>query len=57
VTPERYKKKYLPKSKVYLVSLIISAVSKTGFGIFLAQLVCLKSEKSEMPGNFQVPQG
>jgi NO-binding membrane sensor protein with MHYT domain len=32
----------------------ISAVSKTGFGIFSAHLVCLKSEKSEMPGNFQV---
>jgi hypothetical protein len=37
-----------------VASLVISRVSKTGFGIFLAHLVCLKSEKSEMPGNFQV---
>jgi hypothetical protein len=33
------------KFKVYVVSLIISVVCKTGFGIFLAHLVCLKSEK------------
>jgi hypothetical protein len=37
--------KYFLKSKVYVVSLVISAVSKTGFEIFLAHLVCLKSEK------------
>jgi hypothetical protein len=36
---------YFPKSKVYVVSLIISVVSKTGFGIILAHLVCIKSEK------------
>jgi hypothetical protein len=35
--------KYFLKSKVYVVSLVISVVSKTGFGIFLAHLVCLKS--------------
>jgi hypothetical protein len=33
---------------------VISAVSKAGFGIFLAHLICLKSEKAEMPGYFQV---
>jgi hypothetical protein len=39
-------KKYFLKSKVYIVvSLLISVVSKTGFEIFLAHLVCLKSEK------------
>jgi hypothetical protein len=37
--------KYFPKFKVYVVSLIIGVVSKTGFGNFLAHLVCLKSEK------------
>jgi ADP-heptose:LPS heptosyltransferase len=37
--------KYFPKSKYYVVSLIISSVSKTGFVIFLAHLVCLKFEK------------
>jgi hypothetical protein len=46
--------KYFLKSKVYVVSLVSSVVSKTGFGIFPAHLVCLKSEKSEMPGIFQV---
>jgi hypothetical protein len=33
------------KSKVYVVSLVIKEVCKTGFGIFLAHLVRLKSEK------------
>jgi hypothetical protein len=51
---QKDKTKYFPKSKVYVVYLVISVVSKTGFGIFLAHLVCLKSEKSEMPENFQV---
>jgi hypothetical protein len=37
--------KYYLKSKVYVVYLAISVVSKTGFGIFLAHLVGLKSEK------------
>jgi hypothetical protein len=37
-----------------VVYLVINAVSKTGFGIFVAHLVYLKSEKSEMPENFQV---
>jgi hypothetical protein len=37
-----------------VVSLVISVVSKTGLGIFLAHLVFLKSEKSGMPENFQV---
>jgi hypothetical protein len=37
--------KYFLKSKVYVVPLVISVVSKTGFEIFLAHLVCLKSEK------------
>jgi hypothetical protein len=46
--------KYFLKFKEYVVPLVISVVSKTGFGIFLAHLVCLKSKKSEMPGNFQV---
>jgi hypothetical protein len=36
---------YFLKSKVYVVSLILSLVSKTSFGIFLAHLVRLKSEK------------
>jgi hypothetical protein len=36
-----------------VVSSVISLISKTGFGIFLAHLVCLKSEKSKMPENFQ----
>jgi hypothetical protein len=36
-------KKYFLKSKEHF--LVISVVSKTGFGIFLAQMVCLKSEK------------
>jgi hypothetical protein len=45
--------KYFLKSKVYVVSLVKSVVSKTGFGIFLAHLVCLKSEKSKLPGIFQ----
>jgi hypothetical protein len=40
VTPKRYKK-YFPKSKVHVVSLVISVVSNAGFGIFLAHLVCL----------------
>jgi hypothetical protein len=44
--------KYFLRSKVYVVSLIISVVFETGFGIFLAHLVCHKSEKSEMAGNF-----
>jgi hypothetical protein len=46
--------KYFQKFKVCVVSLKINVVSKAGFGIFLAHLVCLKSEKSEMPGKFQV---
>jgi hypothetical protein len=37
-----------------VVSFVISVVSKTGFGIFLAHLACLKTEKSEMPGKFHV---
>jgi hypothetical protein len=45
---------FLTKTKVYLVSLILSLVFKTGFGIFLAPLSCLKSVKWEMSGNFQV---
>jgi hypothetical protein len=32
----------------------LSLVFKTVFGIFLAPLVCLKSVKYEMSGNFQV---
>jgi hypothetical protein len=40
--------KYFPKSKYYVVSLVIILVFKTGFGIFLAHLICLKSEKKEM---------
>jgi hypothetical protein len=51
---QKDKTKYFLQSKVYVVYLIISVVSKTGFAIFLAHLVCLKSEKSEMPGNLQV---
>jgi hypothetical protein len=46
--------KYFLKFKVYVVSLVINVVSKTGFGIFLAHLVCLKYAKSEIPGKFQV---
>jgi hypothetical protein len=38
-------KKYFLKSKVYVVSLIIIVVFKTGFVIYLAHLVCIKSEK------------
>jgi hypothetical protein len=41
-------KKYFSKSKGYVVSKIISIASKTGFGMFLAHLVFLKSEKLEM---------
>jgi hypothetical protein len=37
--------KYILKSKVYVVYLVISVVLKIGFVIFLAHLVCLKSEK------------
>jgi hypothetical protein len=37
-----------------MVSLVRNVVFKTGLEIFLAHLVCLKSEKQEMPGNFQV---
>jgi hypothetical protein len=46
----------LPKAlkMPYAVSLVISVVSKTDFGIFVAHLVWLKSEKSEMSGNFLV---
>jgi hypothetical protein len=36
-------KKYSPKSKVFVVSLVISVVLKTGFGTFLAHLECLKA--------------
>jgi hypothetical protein len=39
--------KYFLKSKVYVVSLVMSVVSKTAFGIFLAHLVCLKSENQK----------
>jgi hypothetical protein len=53
VTPKRLNKIF-PEIQVYVVYLAISVVSKTGFGIFLAHLACLKSEKSEMPENFQV---
>jgi hypothetical protein len=45
---------FYQKSKVYVVSLVISVVSKTGFGILLAHLISFKSEKKGMPGNFQV---
>jgi hypothetical protein len=45
MTPKRYTTKYFLKSKAYVVSLVISVVSKNGFGIFLAHLVCLKFEK------------
>jgi hypothetical protein len=40
-------KKFYQKSKVYVVSLIFSVVSKTGFGILLADQVCLKSENKK----------
>jgi hypothetical protein len=33
------------KTKIYVVSLVLSLVFKTVFGIFLAPLVCLKSVK------------
>jgi hypothetical protein len=47
-------KKYFLNSNVYVFSLVISLVCKTGFGIFPAHLIRLKSEKWEMPGNFKV---
>jgi hypothetical protein len=37
--------KYFPNTKVYVVSLDLSLVFKTVFGIFLAPLVYLKSVK------------
>jgi hypothetical protein len=40
-----YTKHYFPKSKVNVVSIVISVISRIGFGIFLVHLVCLKSEK------------
>jgi hypothetical protein len=46
--------KYFLKFKVYVVSLVINLISKTGFGILLAHMVFLKSEKEEMPENYQV---
>jgi hypothetical protein len=46
--------RYLTKTKGYVVFLALSLVFKTVFGIFLASLVCLKSVKFEMSGNFQV---
>jgi hypothetical protein len=52
--PQKDTTKYFLKSKVYVVSLIISVVSKTGFGIFLAHLVCFKSEHLEITGNFKM---
>jgi hypothetical protein len=56
VTPKRYNKIFpeIQCIRLYVVYLVISAVSKTGFGIFEAHLLPLKSEKSEMPENFQV---
>jgi hypothetical protein len=39
--------------KVHVVSLVLSLIFKTVFGMFLAHLVCLKSVKLEMPGSFQ----
>jgi NADH:ubiquinone oxidoreductase subunit 5 (subunit L)/multisubunit Na+/H+ antiporter MnhA subunit len=35
--------KVFPKTKVYVISLVLSLVFKTVFGIFLSPLVCLKS--------------
>jgi hypothetical protein len=34
----------ISEMEVYVVSLVLGIVSKTGFGIFLARLVFLKSE-------------
>jgi hypothetical protein len=42
------------KTKVYVVSLVLSVVSKNVFGIFLALLVWLKSVKLDMFRKFQV---
>jgi hypothetical protein len=41
-----------PKTKVYVVSLDLSLVFKSVFGIVLVSLICLKSIKQEMPENF-----
>jgi hypothetical protein len=39
-------------SENQVFSLVVSLIFKTVLGIFLTLLVCLKSVKSEMPGNF-----
>jgi hypothetical protein len=40
--------KYFPKIKVCVVSLVLSLVFKSVFGIFLTPLVCLKPVNYEM---------
>jgi hypothetical protein len=47
--------KVFQEIKVHVVSLVLSLVLKTIFGMCLAHLGCLKSVKYEMTGNFQGP--